>query len=467
MKKLGIVITDGVGFRNFVLSDFLPEAQQRFDEVVILSFLPASVYKDITDCRVIELPAIEENFKTWFFRKAKELAHLQLYKKNNFGIQDNLRSNRSKSKTPRGRATSFLFRLTSQLHSESWIARFTKLQQRSFKRHPITTAYGKLLEAEGFNLLFFTHQRPPFLAPLAYLAQRRKIKTCSFIFSWDNLASKGRMAADFNYYLLWSELMKQDLLHFYPNTQESRVKIVGTPQFEPYVLARYATDKATFYEHFQLDPKLKTICFSCGDISTSKNDELYIGIIAEAVRDGRLPSVNVIVRTSPAEDPVRFKDLAQKYPFLYWNYPDWRLSREQHQEAWSQRVPSITDVKDLRALLEHSDLNVNMLSTMSLDFMLFDKPVINPVFGNDKNGLYNDQRFLRYAHIEHVLQAKASRISTDPKELLHDIAHYLENPTADADNRRALVALEIGCPLEDTGRRIAKQLEEWAEKPEL
>lgn len=461
MKKLAIVITDGVGFRNFVLSDFLPEAQRRFGEVVILSFLPAAIYKGITDCRVIELVAMEETFKTWFFRKAKELAHLQLHKPNNFGIGDNLKTNSSKSKTPRGHATRLLLRWTSRFHTERWIGRYTRLQQRTFKNHSITKSYQELLEEENFNLLFFTHQRPPFVAPLVYLAQKMQLRTCSFIFSWDNLASKGRMAADFDLYLVWSELMKQDLMHFYPTTDESTIKIVGTPQFEPYVLERYAMDKAAFMERFRLDPLNKTLCFSCGDISTSRNDELYIEIIAEAVKDGSLPDVNVIVRTSPAEDPVRFKQLAEKYPFLHWNYPDWRLSREKHQETWSQRVPSIADVKDLRALLEHSDLNINMLSTMSLDFMLFDKPVINPVFGNDSNGLYNDGRFLKYAHIENVLDSKATRIATNKKELLEAITYYLENPEADKVNRKALVALEIGCPLEGTGERIAKQLLEW------
>ncbi len=45
MKKLGLVITDGVGFRNFILSDFLQFAEKTFDEVVILSCLPKASYK--------------------------------------------------------------------------------------------------------------------------------------------------------------------------------------------------------------------------------------------------------------------------------------------------------------------------------------------------------------------------------------------------------------------------------------
>ena len=35
MKKLGIVITDGFGFRNFILSDFLVEAEKTFDGLLV------------------------------------------------------------------------------------------------------------------------------------------------------------------------------------------------------------------------------------------------------------------------------------------------------------------------------------------------------------------------------------------------------------------------------------------------
>jgi hypothetical protein len=52
---------------------------------------------------------------------------------------------------------------------------------------------------------------------------------------------------------------------------------------------------------------------------------------------------------------------------------------------------------------------------MSLDFMLFDKPVINTVFGNLENGLYNDQRFLNYDHYKKVIDSGAVTITKDEK----------------------------------------------------
>ncbi|MCF8272810.1 MAG: hypothetical protein K9I95_03165 [Flavobacteriaceae bacterium] len=461
MKKLGLVITDGVGFRNFILSDFLKYAEDTFDEVVILSCLPKEVYKAYTNIRVIELDVFEETFKTWFFRKAKEIAHLKLHQKGNLGIQDNLKTNDSKLKTTRGYATRFIYQLASVFHSESNIQLFQKLQNKTFSNHSITKTYASILEQEQFSLLFFTHQRPPYIAPLVYAAQQKKLKTVAFIFSWDNLASKGRMASNFDYYLVWSDLMKQDLLQFYTFINKAQIKVVGTPQFVPYVMDDYKLSKQDFISEFNLDAKLKTICFSCGDISTSKNDELYIETISNAITNNIIEPVNFIVRTSPAEDPVRFECLVEKFPFIKWNFPKWLQMRANHQESWSQRIPTLEDVKQLRALLEYSDLNINMLSTMSLDFMLFDKPVINPIFGNSSNGLYDDQRFLGYAHIQHLVDSKASKIVKDQAQLFQAISDYLNN-NIDSEKRKNFIIQQVGVSLEVTNKQVVQSLKGWA-----
>ena len=462
MNKLAVIITDGVGFRNFIMSDFLIEAEKTFDEVVILSCLPANIYDDFKiKSRIIELDVFQETFKTWFFRKAKEIAHLQNHKKNNFGIQDSLKINGTYSKTIRGFATRFIFKISNLFNSEKFIQICNSLQQKTFKKNSITIGYKTILQKEKFDLLFFTHQRPPYIAPLVFQAEQLKIKTASFIFSWDNLASKGRMAGNFDYFLVWSDLMKTELKHFYKNVKEDNIQVVGTPQFEPYVLERYQATKTLFFEKFNLNPEIKTICFSCGDIATSKNDELYIEIIARSIADNKIEEVNFLVRTSPAEDPIRFEKLAKKYPNIKWNFPKWILSRKGHQEAWSQRIPTIEDVKDLRSLLEFSDLNINMLSTMSLDFIQFDKPVINTVFGNSQNGLYDDQRFLNYAHIVNVVNSKATKIAKNEDELIEFINLYLENPSLDSENRKQLLNMQVSKPLLNTGKRIAETLHKW------
>lgn len=463
MNKLGVVITDGVGYRNFILSDFINESKNTFDEVIIFSYLPTAVYKHLNlNCTIVELEIVPEKFITWFFRKAKELTHLKLHASNNFGIQDNLRMNYSNSKTPRGYATRLLFKWIQKIYSEKWILRLNRWQQLTFRYNNITKVYGKLLEHHKLNLLLFTHQRPPYIAPLIYAAEKQLLKTAAFIFSWDNLASKSRMAGNFDYYLVWSQLMKKELKQFYPLILDHQIKVVGTPQFEPYILERYMTSKAFFLKRFELEESNKTVLFSCGDISTSPNDPVYIEHIAHAIENNHLnEKVNFLVRTSPAEEPKRFELLAKKYSFIRWNYPDWKLTRATHQEMWSQRVPSTHDIIDLKALLQYSDIGINMLSTMSLDVMLFEKPVINTVFGNAVNGLGNDRRFLNYAHIKHMVNSCSVAVVKTEQELIDAINVCLENPSYKIKEQEEFLKLQIGKPLEGTSKRITQTLLSW------
>jgi CDP-glycerol glycerophosphotransferase (TagB/SpsB family) len=231
---------------------------------------------------------------------------------------------------------------------------------------------------------------------------------------------------------------------------------VGTPQFEPYVMSRYETTPKEFYEKFHLNSAIKTICYSCADVSIGKNDPIVISTIADAIRNKKIEAeVQLLVRTSPAEDDSRFKMIQNTFPEIVWNIPKWILTRENHAETWSQRVPSVEDVVDLRAILENVDLNINMCSTMSLDFMLFDKPVINTVFGNLENGMYNDQRFLEYGHFKRVVDSQSVFIAKDKSELIKQINEALSNSQERTTQRKEMIDLQRSEPLEGTSKRIA------------
>ncbi|MEG9328946.1 hypothetical protein V6B16_13455 [Salinimicrobium catena] len=463
---LGLVITDGVGYRNFVLSNFLKEANKYFSKIIIYTGLPKEVYTQLEineKIEILELPVYRETSQSWFWRKFKEVAHLQLHK-GFFGINDNLKGNYPKSNSNRSLVTKLIFGITNHFHSEEFIQWLERQQQRTISTQQTTKACKEILKKHPADLLFFTHQRPPYVLPLFTAAKECGIKTSAFIFSWDNLSSKGRMAATFDFYVVWSELMKKELLYFYPATPTENVKVGGTPQFEPYVLPKYSTSREEFFRRFDIDPELRTICYSCGDISTSKNDELYISIIAEAILRKQIDEKsNFIVRTSPAEAPDRFLKLKEKYPFIKWNFPAWYLARQDHPEPWSQRLPKPEDLRDLRSLLEYCDLNVNMCSTMGLDFMLFDKPVVNPVLGNENNGLYNDQRFLNFGHYENVVKTGATKIVTRQEELIEAINQYLETPGKQKEERKELVNMQIGVSLDRTSGVIASQLSKFCQ----
>lgn len=463
MKKLGIVITDGVGYRNYIMSNFIEEAIQKFDSIIIYSGLPKDSYQiNHPSVEIRELEVFEEGLVTWFFRKYKEIAHLQR-NKSFWGMKDFLIMGFPKNYSPRAILIRLIYFFSYFLNSNKFILWIEKIQYLSFSNNKVTHSYLELLMNDKPDYVFFTHQRPTYLAPFLYSVLKLKIPVSTFIFSWDNLSSKGRMLGPFDSFLVWSDLMKEELLFFYPSTQPNKVQVVGTPQFESYCMDSYPTNKNKFVEKFNLDPSKKIICFSCADNSIGKNDTLVISTIAQAIRDKKIAlNSQLLVRTSPAEDANRFESIKQQFPEIIWNFPQWKLTRDNHSENWSQRIPTFEDFIDLKSILQYVDLNVNMCSTMSLDFMIFDKPVINTVFGSKTNGLYNDQRFLNYTHYKYVIDSGAVVIAKNSEELIEAINFDLINPQNRINQQRQLVKLEIGKPLENTSKRIAEILFDFA-----
>ena len=458
MKKLGVVITDGVGYRNYIMSNFIKEAIDKFDKIIIYSGLPKSNYNlNYPSVEIKELAVFKEGRITWFFRKFKEIAHLKHYK-SFYGMSDLLASGTPKTFSPRAIFTRVIYFISYFFNSHQFIKGIEKLQFFSFSNNKVTKSYIELLKKDKPDYVFFTHQRPTYLAPFLYSVLKLKIPVSTFIFSWDNLSSKGRMLGTFDTFLVWSDLMKKELLYFYPSTKPENVEVVGTPQFEPYCMDEYSTNKNDFLEKFKLDSAKKIICFSCADSSIGQNDSIVIRAIAKAIRENNIKNSQLLVRTSPAEDGKRFEVVKNEFPEIVWNIPKWELTRENHSENWSQRIPTIEDFIDLKSILQFVDLNVNMCSTMSLDFMIFDKPVINTVFGNETNGLYNDQRFLNYTHYKTVIDSGAINIAKDEKELIKAINLDLNNPTHKLDKQRELAKLQIGKPLEGTSKGIVDTL---------
>lgn len=457
-----LVISDGVGFRNFILSDFLNHAARIWEEVLIVSFLPEREYQkwiDKKNIRVVEADVLVETSGLWFWRKISEVAHLQKFRNHNFGMEDNLIRTMPKGSGLRGILVRVIHLMTRFFHSENIIQFFSRRRMAILSKQQVTLDIKNVLRTENPDLIFFSHQRPPFIAPVLAAARELKIPTASFIFSWDNLSSKGRMAGIFDHYLVWSELMKSELLHFYPRVLPSQAFVVGTPQFEPYFLDRYHQSEDEFRSELGLESDVQLICFSCGDQSTSPNDPYYIEVLANAMVLGKVKGkVRLVVRTSPAESPERFKNLQAKYPNIIWNHPRWSLTRKDHQEEWSQRVPEYEDLVALRSLLSYSSIGINMASTMSLDFMIFDKPVINPFFGNGKNGLRDDRKYLHYGHFQKVVESGAVAICLNERELIHQVNFSLENPSARRNEQRKLLQLQIGKPIPETGLRMAKCL---------
>jgi hypothetical protein len=229
-----------------------------------------------------------------------------------------------------------------------------------------------VLAREKPDFVFCTNQRTTLaLAPIL-AAETLKIPTGTFIFSWDNLP-KATLVLEPNFYFVWSNHMKMELMSYYPFIKESQIRVTGTPQFEMHTSADSICKKEAFFTEHHLDINKKYICYSGDDITTSPNDPIYLEDTAKAViglnKEGH--RLGIIFRRCPVDFSNRFDPVLEKYKeIIVAIEPKW----EKIGDAWNNVLPTKADMFLQLNTIAHTEMVINLGSSMVFDYVALRKP---------------------------------------------------------------------------------------------
>jgi hypothetical protein len=461
-----VLLPDGVGVRNFLLGSFCRQLTA-VAHVCVLHDLPnglENVYRTNTNStRWERLIGYRETPLSFTLRWSVEYG--QMYWADTPGMR--LMREIPVKGSWRTRAARRVAQFAGMTAATRRGIRVLERTHRAIaSRMPEVEHYCRLFREFRPSVLFCSHQRPPEVLPAVLAARALCIPTATFIFSWDNLTSKGRIAAPFDHYLVWSDHMRRELLRYYPDVSDDRVHIVGTPQFDPYWDATLLWDRAAFFQRINADASRPLICYSGGDVGTCPDDPEHVRTLAQLIQAGRIGRrPQLIVRPAPVDESARFESVLRDHPDIIFARPAWTHS---DGGRWSDVAPSAEDVQFLANLTHHADLNVNHASTMTLDFAIHDKPVVNLAFaacGGISPGATWQHRFYEFEHYQPVLRLGAARVARSPYELAHYVSAYLEDPSLDRAGRRALVDLELGGPPGRSAEAIVTVLHRIARVP--
>jgi hypothetical protein len=310
------------------------------------------------------------------------------------------------------------------------------------------------------DLIFCSHQRPHVVAPFVAAARAEQIPTATFIFSWDNLPCKGRIATRFDHFLVWSDLMRSELLRFYPDVKKEHVHVVGTPQFDPYAKKELLWSREEYCRRVSADPARPIICYSGGDAdrNASPDDPAYVALVADLIERGEIEgNPQLLVRPAPVDNGRRYDAVRQRYPWILYSEPLWH---HPEGERWHWVVPSPDDVQLLLNTVYHSAVNVNLASTMTLDFAMYDRPVVNMAMDvvPPRWGATVREFNYRFDHYVPVVELGAARLAHSSEELREHLNAYLRDPSLDRERRRKLVELEVSLPVGSACRRSVEAL---------
>ena len=458
---IALLLPDGVGIRNFVLGPFLLEASAQgkvnlFHQLEP-EYLPLYVKDDSVEWQNL-LPFVDRPLP---FVLRQALSAAQMYWINSPPMRAAL------NRTIHGS-----LRLRAAVKVGHWLGRAMASPSRMrllewthnavVARSKEVAYFRRVFEEIRPSVLFCSSQGPRVLIAPVLAAKQLGIPTAAFIFSWDNLSSKGRIVAPFDHFLVWSDHMKQELHEFYPYVSDQNIHVVGTPQFDPYAQKNLLWPRAEFFHRIGADPKRPLICYSGGDVENSKADHLHVRVLMELIRCNKIQGQpQVLLRPSPIDPGTRYDAVRREFPELMYARPAWLQYESPHGQFFGL-LPLAEDVEFLANLTYHADLNINFASTMTLDFAIHDKPVVNVAFEVTEKFLFGTSmwEFVRgFRHYDPVVELGAARFALTIEEFVAQVNSYLKDPSLDREGRRRFVELEVGVPVGGCSKRVLESLQ--------
>lgn len=459
-NRILLLVPDGVSARNMLYTGLADTLAARGGVDLAISDRCGSAVdraRRIPGARCYALDDYREGVLELLTRRTLEFAHLRLGATYAMGFM----LNRPISGGWRHRAVMRSARVASRVFaSRQGINLLARFGLALAEHRPEVDHYEQLLSDRGVGAVVNAHQRVIDALPVVLAARRLSIPSLTFIFSWDNLTSKARITPPFDGYLVWSAHMASELARFYPGISDDSVHIVGSCQFEPYDDPEVLLSREALAASLGLRPTDPIICYSGGDEGTCPEDPEHVAVLLELIRDGAIrPEAQVVLRPSPADDGRRFAHVRRAFPELVYAPPVWTRPSG---GGWESAVPEPEDLVLLANLTHHSDVNVNVASTMTLDFALNDRPVVNIGFDiadPPPHGIPIGEMTRRFDHYCPVLELGAARLASSPAELARLVERALSDPSVDRAERAALVELELGVAPGGANRAVADALD--------
>jgi hypothetical protein len=425
-KKIFVFFPDGVGLRNFAFTQFKELGEQKGHQIVYWNNTVFSLKEElgydevkIKNHRIHPLTAI-------YCRIRKHIELNVSQKKFNDNVYPTYKFPFSYNGIKNILMTVYIKLLIGLHSSEKGIVRIRK-RINSLERSTDKYQYCKAqLQEHQPNLVFCTTQRATQSISALLAAQDLGIPTVAFVYSWDNVP-KAMQVVETDYYFVWSDLMKSEVLKYYPFIKESQVIVTGTPQFEPHYDSLLLQEREVFFAQNNLDTAKKYICYSGDDETTSPLDQFYLEDLAHAVRSLNTKGKNlgIIYRKCPVDVSNRYDAVLEaNKDIIAVLDPIWKPMGKQ----WNEILPTKEDLAMLHNVCAHSELVTNVCSSTVFDFVAHNKPCIyfNYEQPQLKKGVRDIGQNYNYVHFRSMPSQEAAVFCKDKKELEHLVSQIIE-----------------------------------------
>ena len=178
-----------------------------------------------------------------------------------------------------------------------------------------------------------------------------------------------------------------------------------------------------------------------------------IELVADILASPEVPGTpQLVIRPHPLSAQRALDAITEKYPnaVCVSGLPD------------LYTTPTPDDTAFFTSLLRHASLGINGASTISIELMIHDKPVINLGFdppGAELPRALRYERHLTFDHFQPVVASGAVMVARSPQDMEEMIIDGLANPDRTKEQRRTFLRQMFGDKLDaHSGRRVAESV---------
>lgn len=452
--KIVVLLPRGEAIRNFVYSGALDELE-RDAQLSVLSVMPNDAFEDMLSARyrsVHPLAEVRERWTPRFLRQFLDTAHGRWLW--SMAARERWRLRDLEATTPVEKFKRAFKKLTCYpFANRPGLALLAAAERAASRRWRATDHYIRYFEETRPALVFNgSHVHSQVATQAVHAAQSLGIPTATFIFSWDNLTSQGRIIPLYDYYIVWNEGIRDQLLDLYQGIRPAQVFVTGTPQFDFHFNSKFYWSREEFCQRVGADPSRPVVLYSTGMANHIAGEPRLVEDLADMLR-GRtdLGSPQLLVRIYAKGPQGIFDGLKQRRPDILFPEILW-------EPGWL--TPKPEDLYMLTNMLRHSAVGINVASTISLELCMFDKPCIN--VGYLPRGVpmvFDYRRYYEFEHYKPIVDSGAISVARSEAEMKTMLCESLTTPGRDSAKRRALLQNFFGATLDgQSGHRVAEQL---------
>ena len=401
-SNIVIIIARGEAVRNFVYSDFLKSLSHNYHITLLTNIIHPDLVKTAKPYVQTFLPlkVYRENKFVILFREILHSAHYRWIWTEAVKYYWGRHNERVKNK-PKERIKLKIWRTFGYFFANRFMLDIGTEIERwlSYYFRP-TNYFDSLYKLIQPQIVFNCSHIHGVAADLPIrVATGLGIKTAVFLFSWDNLTSRGRIFPNYNRYFVWTTKIKSKLLELYRGRIKwDQVHVSGTPQFDFHFKPELKWTKEKLSEKLGLNTSRPFILYTTGMASDFPFEDKIVDNIIKFIKSYEgVPKPQLIVRTYVKGTSNEMLNIAKKYS----NDNDIFFPEVMWDKKWT--MPYKEDVELYSNILRHITVGINTASTVSLELMIFGKHAINIGFEPPGSDLPSWTRFSRHVDYEHYL----------------------------------------------------------------